>query len=292
MTSPRHPPRRRVGVCAAALLVLAAVPCVPSWCHVALDDQVAALTRRIRAAPADAALYLRRAELHRARGAWSDADADYRRARALDPGLEAVDLGLGRLRLEAGEPGRARDVLTRFLERRPHHAGALRLRAAAAARLGDHRAAAADGERVIAALAGASAGPDDYLALARAYEAAGRDHFDRALAALDRGVAALGPLVALVLPAVDLEVALGRSDAALARLDRIAPLYRRKEAWHCRRGAVLEAAGRGKEAIAAYGEALRSLATLAPERRSAPAAAGLEREAREALRRLRAEGAP
>lgn len=260
----------------------------PGRGHVAIDEQIAGLNRRIEADPREAALYLKRAELHRAHADWDAARADYRRARRLDRDMAAVDLGLGRMLLEAGRPRRARAVLTRFLEHQPDHVGALRLRAAAAFRLSDWLEAAADYSRALdsAAAAGALPDPDDYLGRARALQAAGPPHVEEAVRTLDEGLNALGLLVTLEIAAIDLEIALERHSEALARLHRIEPQYTRREAWLARRGAILEAADRRAEALAAYREAAACLESLPPGRRSGALIRGLETEIRTALERL------
>jgi predicted RNA polymerase sigma factor len=71
----------------------------------------------------------------------------------------------------------------------------------------------------------------------------------------------------LALAALDLEVALGRHQAALARLDRLLAEGPRNEAWLARRGELLERAGRRDEARGAYARALELIATRPAERR-------------------------
>ena len=110
----------------AAACGLAAVVCCLLWdgsvlAHPGIDEQIADVTARIAEDPKDAGLYLKRGELHRIHLDWAAAEADYLRARGLDPGLDAVDLGLGTLRLDAGKPAEALEALDRFLEQRPDH---------------------------------------------------------------------------------------------------------------------------------------------------------------------------
>jgi hypothetical protein len=70
---------------------------------------------------------------------------------------------------------------------------------------------------------------------------------------------------------MDLELALGRPEAALARLEALAP----SPANLARRGDILVRCGRPLAAQAAYTEALDRLAALPAARRRAPAAAAL-----------------
>ena len=57
--------------------------------HGPLHAQIEEVSRRIAQAPREAALYLKRGELHRLHTDWAAALADYRRARLLDPRLDA-----------------------------------------------------------------------------------------------------------------------------------------------------------------------------------------------------------
>jgi hypothetical protein len=85
---------------------------------------------------------------------------------------------------------------------------------------------------------------------------------DKILAGLDEGLARLGPVVALSERALALEVQLGRTDAAVARLDALAVSAERKETWLKRRGDLLAAAGRTAAAHASYRAALDAIRTL------------------------------
>jgi predicted negative regulator of RcsB-dependent stress response len=106
--------------------------------------------------------------------------------------------------------------------------------------------------------------PEYYIDQARALAAAGPNHIAAALAVLDRGMAKLGKLVTLGLYAVELECAQRNFDGALKRLDELSAGQPRKEAWHERRGDVLDAAGRRKEAQAAYEAASEAIRSLPP----------------------------
>ena len=83
-----------------------------------------------------------------------------------------------------------------------------------------------------------------------------------ALRSLDEAIAQIGPVLSLHLRALDLETALGRTDAALARLDLLVAGSERRELWLKRRGDLLAAAHRPTEARAAYTAALAAIAAL------------------------------
>src|SRR2546426_2682773 len=71
------------------------------FAHGDLHEQIAITTKLIQREPHNAALYLKRGELHRAHGEWDAAMADYERAAELDPKLEVVDLARGKALLAA-----------------------------------------------------------------------------------------------------------------------------------------------------------------------------------------------
>ena len=126
------------------------------------------------------------------------------------------------------------------------------------------------------------------MARARAVRSCGPQSLDEALAGLDRGIERLGPLVSLEFHAIELELERKNFDGALARLDRVAPQYGRRETVLERRGEILTAAGRENEARQAFAEALAALETISPSRRATPAMAQMETR----LRAILAAGTP
>jgi tetratricopeptide (TPR) repeat protein len=255
--------------------------------HPGIDAQIQLLDARIAARPADAGLRLQRGELHRVRGEWEAAEADYRAAHRLDPSLAAADLALGRMLQEAGRHARALQAIDRFLAVRPDDPVGLLLRGRTLGALGRHPEAAAAFDRVIT-LASPTRLPEPELFLerARAQMASGEDRIDETIRGLDQGLALLGPVVSLQLEAIDLEVRRHTFDAALGRLATLEGLGDRRGPWLVRRAVILEAAGRHDEARAACDRALDAIATLPPERRAAPASGTLADECRARLSRL------
>jgi len=276
-----------------ALLVLAAWTGLANprvaLAHAGIDEEMRHVDALIAEGPRDAVLVLRRGELHRIRGDYAAARADFERARRLDPDLAAVDLCLGKMMIDAGRPAEALRALDRFLAREPGHAGALAARGRARLALRDAAAAARDFTRAIDRAPGNSPPPPDlYLDRARALASLGDARVDEAIRGLDDGIARLGDPVSLELYAIDLEARRRRVDAALARLDRIAARSPRKEVWLAQRGRILEGAGRHEEARDAYTRALARLDEGPAPRRNARASLRLESEVRAALTRLAA----
>lgn len=282
------PPVTRAAPWAALLIGAFLAAGLPALAHPAIDKQIADLTARIEAAPT-AALYVRRAELHRIHRDWDLARADFDRARELEPELADIDFGLGRLLLDADKPAEAVTALSRFLAVRPDHSAALAARARARALLGQHAEAAKDFDAAIAHLQGGPGQPGYYLERARALVAASPDNRARALAGLDEGLERLGQPVTLQLLAIEYEIELNHIDGALARLDRIAAQSSRKETWLLRRAEILENAGRIDEARSAYNRTLDAIEGLRPGRRANRAVQRLETAARAGAERTTRE---
>ena len=251
--------------------------------HQDLNDRIAELTKEIARHPKNAALYLKRGELHRLHEEWDAASADYDRATQLDPSLPAVDLARGDMLLAAGRPQAAKIALDRFLAKQPDHAVALVLHARVLVQLGQRLAAAEDFTHAIAQEP--EPRPEHYLERAQALAAEGEGHIDEALRGLDEGIQKLGPLVVLELLAIDLELRKKGYDAALARLEQIAAQSERKEEWLVRRGEILEQAGRAEEAHEAFLQAQAAIQSLPASIGQTTAMTELEARLRAALER-------
>ena len=189
------------------LLAVGIAVSAPAWAHPGVDLQILDLDARIKKQEDNAALYLRRGELHRLHRDWSAAEADYKKARQLDATLIEVDFCLGKMKLEAEQPGEARLALDRFLAQQPQHIRALATRARARSKTGDHLGAARDFSAALAVAKEDPAMPAYYLERARALAAAGTEHLTVAVRGLDEGIERLGAPITLQLYAIDLEVA-------------------------------------------------------------------------------------
>jgi predicted Zn-dependent protease len=261
---------------AVAVFVLAVLVTGPALAHDDPDHQVAELSAAIERSPRDANLLVQRAELHRFRRDWQAGLADLQAARELDPALDAVDLAVAELTLDAGNTGAALPAIGRFLARRPDHAKGHLVRARILLRDGRGLDAAAEFSRGIALAASAPDGsslvqPDDYLDRAKALATAGADHVDEAVRGLDEGIVALGRPITLELLAIELEEKRGRVDEALARLAAVEARANRKETWMARRADLLASAGRRDDAVAAWRDALAAIDRLPPRTRESRA---------------------
>lgn len=240
-----------------AAFVLALLGATAASAHPEIDEALARLSAQLAAAPADASLYLARGELYAKHAEWPLAEANYLRAAELSPHLPRLDLARGELALATGHPAEARALLDRAVAAAPADPSALILRARARAQLGLRPAALADYTAALRLLPA----PAPELVLERtALFASPAD----ALRSLDEAIAHLGPIITLHLRALDLELALGRTDAALARLSVLTAASEHPAPYLKRRGDLLATAGRPAEARAAYAAALASIAALPP----------------------------
>jgi tetratricopeptide (TPR) repeat protein len=255
------------------LLSAVAIPAAPAGAHEASGVRIAELSHQIAHDPAQADLYLLRGETYRHAGEFDAAGADYGTALALGADPVSVAICRGALALDTGHAEAALDILDRVGHPTPPQVHRLRGRAY---RARGQDGAAAEAFREALALTRPPR-PGDYLDLADALVDAGDPQ--GALEALDAGIAALGPVASLVGPAMDLELAAGHPEAALGRLEVLAP----SPANLARRGDILILCGRPLAAQAAYTEALERLATLPAPRRRTPAAAALSARLHAAL---------
>ena len=255
----------------------------PGRTHQEIGLKLEQLNGEIATHPNDADLYVQRSELYRLNRKWALAKIDLERALELTPDDPDLQFHLGRLWFEVGNPARARSALDRFVAARPDNVESLVIRGRVLGALGQRLAAVADYDRVIARLDPPE--PEHYIQRARWLIAEGDTHVDAALRGIDEAIARLGPLVTLITLAIDVETGRGRYDAALARFASLPAVLAGSPGWLARRGDVLGAAGRDREATAAYAEALAAIEALSAKRRTVKATVALEARLRRLLAR-------
>ncbi len=250
----------RAGPQSCLWLAVAALSAGPALAHGDVHQQIHELSQRIRAQPQDAALLLRRAELHRLHRQFEPAAADLQRALAMGAAPTPWRLATARLALDRGEAAAALQVLNGHLQDSARDvaldSAALALRACAHERLQQHRPAMLDHAARVQALSasGAGADVDAYLAWAEAAERA--QDSSTALAAIAAGEQRLGPLRVLQLWAIEHLVRQGQWAPALQRLDEVIQASPRQEQWQLRRAEILQSAGDAPAAAAAADAAL------------------------------------
>ena len=242
--------------------------------HGSFEARVARATSAIGQAPSDVDLLLRRAELYQRNGHFAEAHADLDRAASLDPAHPETAYQRALLLIQEERPGQALAVLDRLLGTEPDHGPGHLARARTLRSLGRNLGAARAYSRAIAAASAPT--PDAFLERAHALAASGPSRLPEAIASLDQGRKVVGPLPALTQTAIDLEVRARLFDAALARLDAEIAASRQPVWALTRKGGVLVAAGREREARAAYAEASRRLGAQPAHRRHSPAWQRLE----------------
>ena len=242
--------------------------------HPEIDDALSRLNPLIAANPDNAALYLERGQLYARHEDWVAAEANYLRAAELAPSLPGLARARGALAFAMREFKGARAQLDAAIALDPADAEALILRGQVQAALGAAGAAIVDFDRALEHLPAPT--PAFFLARAALHPDAAA-----ALRSLDEGIARLGSVVTLEMRAVALEEELGRTDAAVARLDRLTAQSERKEIWLKRRGDVLARAGRVTDARAAYAAAAAAIAALPAWLQQSPETARLLGELRQ-----------
>ena len=233
---------RRLLTFAAALFGALAA----AFAHGDLHEAIDAVSQVIAESPGDAALYLRRAELHRMHADWPAAEADYAQARKLQPDMEVVTFGLAQMRLAQGREKDAVKLLDDFLVKRPEHPGGRALRAGILEKRGDWKKADAD----LAAAVASS--PEPHYASARAQLLERHGRADAAARCLDEASRAHGRVPVLEQQALEIEERAGLTDAAARRLDDLIAREPRPDIWLARKARLLEKAGRAEEARAAW----------------------------------------
>ncbi len=258
--------------------LLAVLLALPGVAHESIPDQIHHLTDDIEQQPRNAALYLKRGELHRIRGDRESAERDYEKASRLDPALRAVDLARGLLLLELDRSAEAIAPLQRYVRAHPNDPLGRITFARVLAKVQQPFEAAAEFD---AALDLSGLDPD--LIVERAHALVAGQYPREALRTLDEAMEHLGPVVSLQLTAIELELQMCNAEAALRRIAAAEQTAPRKETWLARRADLLRDLGREDEARTAYQSALAALSQLPPERRLTRAMKDLELRLRERL---------
>jgi tetratricopeptide (TPR) repeat protein len=251
------------GLRSAAVCLMAASfsgGALPAFAHGDLQEQIVRVTAQIQAKPDNAELYLKRADLHFHKEDRRAAEADYNRAEKLNPSLDAVHLGRGRLFLAAQRFDEAKAEIEKFLTLHPAHVEALVTRARIEAARGRWLPAAADFAKAIEHSPHPE--PDYCIEQARALVSAGEARLDEAIGVLDKGSVASGSLPALEMYALDLEVRAKRFEAALARIARLSAKSARQETWLERSGDIHLLAGHRDDAAQCFQRAREAIAKL------------------------------
>lgn len=283
-------------ICTALAVTFATSPAVAhSDAHVAIEGATATMRRDGESAEA----LTIRGELHLAADHPKSALRDFDHALKLEPLPAKAEVAAGPSQPLRAAVGRVAALLRlnghteaqaetdKLVQLFPNHTEPLLARAL----VSEQRRRPADAAADLAAAARLSSQPDPdlYQRQAALLMQAHPPRSAEAVAALDEGIARLGPIISLQEFAVDIESRAGLHEAALARVEAIlasvpASAHQR---WLVRRAAILEAAGRGHEAHASYGEAIGLLEDLPPRQRHTSATREITLAAEEGYERTK-----
>ncbi len=243
------------------LLLLLAAPSIQA--HGPDHEVIQLLTAELEKHPDDPEILLQRGERLRAHGDLAAACLDFQASLRAAPESNHARLRLAMVLRDLGQSSDSLALLDALLGSHRTNLPALATRADLLSRIGRHQEAVLDYDTLLQR-PGISR-PDLYLDRARAILAADTNAAPKALAGIDEGIRRLGPVTSLQLFALDLEERRGATAEALKRLDVLLAGATRKERWWYRRGEILRAAGRPREAQAEYRRALAAIESL-PER--------------------------
>ena len=254
------------------------------FAHADLLEQIAAVNAELAAAPTNASLFLRRADLQRQHAEFAAAQADVDAAEKIQPDFPAAELLRAKIFQAEEKFPAALGCVEKVLAQSPLFAEALGLRGQCRVKLGQVGGL----EDFSAALKlYPDPSPDLFLERARAQAAFGK--ITEAISGLDAGVMRIGAAPALELAAIDYERVLANFAAALVRVDKMMARYPIKEPWLALRGEILEQAGRTGEARETFQNILTGLETTSPLRRNTDYARQLTIRVRDGLQRVTAK---
>ena len=247
------------------IIVFATLFCIGDcFAHDGLHEQIIAVTKEIKKDSNNAVLYLKRAELYRLHEEWKKSEKDFDHAEKFKPNLTVVNLGRGKLWLDAKQFPKAKLALETFLAKEPDSFEGVITMARVFAKLKQTETAVKYFTQAIAISPPDSA--EIYLERAATLRSANK--VDEALRGLDEGIEKFGELVFLENYAIDVEITRKNYDAALARLDKLSATMPRKESFLLRRGEILFQAERNCQAQKTLLEARESYNSLSPFRQN------------------------
>lgn len=274
-----HPRAALCGVVVFQFAVLLSImSAAPADAHGDLHGKIEEISRRIEHAPTPD-LRFQRANLYFNHGEAALALADLAWLDQYAPGkIETDPLRAAALHLD-GRDQAALSALDRYLRIHPDATRCLALRALVRRKLGNTREAIMDYQAAIAL----DPHPEPDLILEAAEALVAEKRTVEAVKSLDAAISRLGPVPALALRALEIEIAAEDWDGALARTARLQASAPRPEPWMCRRGVILEQAGRTAAANKAWQALLNHLSSLPPAERDSAAMTRIAGDARHHL---------
>lgn len=237
-------------------------------------ERLKALNAQIAHQPGNADLYMRRGRLHIETHHFDEAQADLKKVLALAPSQHGARYFLAEALLSGGKAAQAEKQVQRFID--AHGSNATGALSRGQWLLGQARMAQSQAVAAIQAYRAAlkvtpEPTPDQYQLLVDACLAARGPYPDEALQVLDMRLAAGGSIDLWQGMALEVELQLGRTDAALHRLDAVIAQKKRLPFLYTRKATILADAGRTTDAATALNAARESLASTPDKRQRTPA---------------------
>lgn len=264
-----------------AAIVLAWLPFGAS-AHGSFHDLMQSIDQQIAQKPADASLFLRKADIYLEHGEWQPCLIEVERVERLAPGEFATDLTRGRALAMAGRWELSKLSLDSFLESHVDHPFGLLERARAHNALKHDDACLADYRQALKKTPNPE--PDLFQEVAEALWL--RSKQEEAVSVLNQGLKILGNAPQLVIKAMEYELAVHRYDAALTRVDAMQHAMPRPEPWMARRASILAQAGRVPESLTAWTALVNHLKALPNLERGSNAMCLLMEQAQTAIAAL------
>lgn len=263
------------------LAFFAALP-VAASAHGDHDARIAAILERLKANPDDPALHYDLARTNREHGDWQISLLNLDRVDALAPGKFSTDLERAQSWMAGGDPAKAKAPIDRFVSTYPDVPAGWLWRARVQAKLKAEKESLADYREALKRTP--SAEPELIYEVVEIMEVL---HLpEEAADLIDGHLKRLGNNPGLVMKALELETAVGRYDAALARIDEIQKAAPRPEPWMARRASLLAQAGRINDSVAAWKALFAHLQALPAAERSAHSMLMIAEQAQTALASL------
>ena len=197
--------------------------------HGALDEQIKAVSARIKMDSVNTKLYVKRGQLYVKHEEFQAAIKDYQKARRLQFDLHITDLLLAQLYVQTKELQTALIYANTFLEHNPTHISALITRAGIYQELGQGVAFQSDLESALHLLK--EPNPGHYTDIADAVLLADGSNFEEAIIWLKKGQQKFGFDIVLKSKEIELHQQAKQYDQAILVIDSILEKMQRKEKW-------------------------------------------------------------
>lgn len=243
--------------------------------HGPFHDQLADLTRRLAADPADTRLLAERCDIARAHGLWKEAEVDLLELERRDAVNPTNALRRGTILLGMGRPADSVAFLQRWV--RDHETNREDRLLLAQALRGAGRWGEAATEYGLVVTQAMERRPQVYLERAESQVQAGLP-LETVVAGLDAGIGVIGPNPPLVREAAELELRLGRVEAAAARIRAMGMGGGRRERWLFEEGEIYLRGANPAKARACFEAARMALESLPERSRRSILAIELEQE--------------